>query len=108
MLLDSTDSFKSEKDAAPNLRSLKGMEIIDQIKSDLEHVCPRVVSCADIIALSAREAVKLVCHSSSPSILLLVQLLIAASCLISVWGSSIPIKNGKKRQFCRLHGQSSY
>ncbi|CAN6828158.1 unnamed protein product [Brassica oleracea] len=59
VLLDSTDSFKSEKDAAPNLRSLKGMEIIDQIKSDLEHVCPRVVSCADIIALSAREAVKL-------------------------------------------------
>ncbi|EOA15534.1 hypothetical protein CARUB_v10004951mg [Capsella rubella] len=58
VLLDSDKSFLSEKEAAPNL-SLKGFDVIDSIKSELEEVCPGVVSCADIIVLAARESVEL-------------------------------------------------
>ncbi|CAH8352884.1 unnamed protein product [Eruca vesicaria subsp. sativa] len=52
-------SVTSEKEAGSNI-SLKGLEIIDMIKSELENLCPGVVSCADIVVLSAREYVKLV------------------------------------------------
>lgn len=58
VLLDSNESLTSEKEAGPNL-SLKGLEVIDMIKSELEKLCPGVVSCADIVVLSARESVKL-------------------------------------------------
>ncbi|KAJ1295769.1 hypothetical protein BS78_01G248000 [Paspalum vaginatum] len=50
ILLDGDDS---EKFAKPNLNSVRGFEVIDAIKADLESVCPEVVSCADIVALAA-------------------------------------------------------
>ncbi|KAG6550413.1 hypothetical protein Mapa_008376 [Marchantia paleacea] len=60
VLLNTTDPNEpAEKDAAPNLHSLRGFELIDEIKSRIEAICPRVVSCADIIALAARESVRL-------------------------------------------------
>lgn len=68
VLLDSNESLTSEKEAGPNL-SLKGLEVIDMIKSELEKLCPGVVSCADIVVLSARESVKLVRASFSISLL---------------------------------------
>ena len=65
MLLDDTTSFKGEKTAAPNANSLRGYEVIDTIKSQLESQCPGVVSCADILAVAARDSVVKVSYISS-------------------------------------------
>ncbi|GAB4825137.1 Peroxidase 3 [Ancistrocladus abbreviatus] len=56
VLINSTYSNQAEKAAAPNL-TLRGFAFIDSIKSLLEAECPGVVSCADIVALVARDAV---------------------------------------------------
>lgn len=60
MLLDDTDSLKGEKNALPNKNSLRGFDVIDKIKSDLESASPSTVSCADILTLADREAIYLV------------------------------------------------
>jgi peroxidase len=60
VLLDDTYTLKGEKKAATNIHSLKGFEIIDQIKNFVESECPGVVSCADILTIAARDAVILV------------------------------------------------
>ena len=57
MLLDDTANFTGEKTAAPNNNSLRGFEVIDSIKSQLETSCPGVVSCADILTVAARDGV---------------------------------------------------
>lgn len=46
----------TEKEALLNKGSLRGFEQIDEIKMELECACPGVVSCADILALVARDA----------------------------------------------------
>ncbi|KDP40040.1 hypothetical protein JCGZ_02038 [Jatropha curcas] len=55
ILLDSTNN-PAEKEAIPN-KSLAGFDVIDEIKAKLEEECPGQVSCADILALAARDAV---------------------------------------------------
>ena len=58
ILIDSTKSKSSEKDAGPNL-TVRGFELIDDAKRNLEAACPSTVSCADIITLATRDAVAL-------------------------------------------------
>ncbi|KAK4788658.1 hypothetical protein SAY86_019977 [Trapa natans] len=57
ILLDDTTNFKGEKTAAPNDNSVRGYDVVDTIKSQLESRCPGVVSCADILAVAARDSV---------------------------------------------------
>jgi Peroxidase len=59
-LLDDTSTFTGEKNAGPNANSARGFEVIDTIKSLVEVTCKATVSCADIVALAARDGVSLV------------------------------------------------
>ncbi|KAG6752837.1 hypothetical protein POTOM_042876 [Populus tomentosa] len=56
VLINSTANSTAEKGAVPNL-SLAGFDVIDEIKTELENRCAGKVSCADILALAARDAV---------------------------------------------------
>ncbi|KAJ0028625.1 hypothetical protein Pint_35017 [Pistacia integerrima] len=57
-LLDSTSTIDSEKNANPNNNSARGFEVIDQIKNEVDKICGcPVVSCADILAVAARDSV---------------------------------------------------
>nr|AFK43126.1 unknown [Medicago truncatula] len=58
VLLNSKGKNKAEKDGPPNI-SLHAFYVIDEAKKALEAKCPGVVSCADILALAARDAVYL-------------------------------------------------
>ena len=60
VMLDDVEGFVGEKTAAPNLNSLRGFEVIDAIKSEIEAFCPQTVSCADILAIAARDSVVVV------------------------------------------------
>ncbi|XP_022993385.1 peroxidase P7-like [Cucurbita maxima] len=59
ILLDDTSSFTGEKNANPNRNSARGFDVIDNIKTAVENACPGVVSCADILAIAARDSVVL-------------------------------------------------
>ena len=50
----------SEKSALPNVNSLRGMDVVDTIKASVESACNGTVSCADILAIAARDSVVLV------------------------------------------------
>ncbi|KAE8714727.1 Peroxidase 68 [Hibiscus syriacus] len=59
LLLDNTSSFTGEKNANPNRNSARGFDVVDNIKSAVENVCSGVVSCADILAIAARDSVEI-------------------------------------------------
>ncbi|XP_074311876.1 peroxidase 5-like [Silene latifolia] len=49
--------YNTEMAHPANGISLRGMEVINQIKTEVEKHCPNVVSCADILAYAARDAI---------------------------------------------------
>ncbi|XP_006657392.2 peroxidase 39-like [Oryza brachyantha] len=55
LMLNSHNST-AEKDADPNL-TVRGYEAIEAVKAKVEAACPLLVSCADIMAMAARDAV---------------------------------------------------
>ena len=62
VLLDDTANFTGEKTAFPNLNSwLRGFDVVDEIKAAVNKHChANVVSCADILAVAARDSVQIV------------------------------------------------
>ncbi|OAY33437.1 peroxidase 17 [Manihot esculenta] len=59
LLLDDTPTMLGEKLALSNINSLRSFDVVDEVKEELEKVCPGTVSCADIIIMAARDAVAL-------------------------------------------------
>lgn len=57
VLLDDAPGFTGEKTAQPNKNSLRGFDVVDDIKAQLEDACNQTVSCADILAVAARDSV---------------------------------------------------
>uniref|UniRef100_A0ACD5U904 Uncharacterized protein n=1 Tax=Avena sativa TaxID=4498 RepID=A0ACD5U904_AVESA len=58
ILLNSTANNTAEKDSPLN-KGLRGFDVVDSIKAKLEVACPGVVSCSDVLALAARDSVRL-------------------------------------------------
>lgn len=56
MLLLNSPTGQAEKNAFPN-SGLRGFHVIDKIKTASERQCPAVVSCTDILAIVAGDAV---------------------------------------------------
>ncbi|PHT35959.1 Peroxidase 4 [Capsicum baccatum] len=58
ILLDKIATIDSEKTVVPNNNSIRGFDVIDKIKSEVDKCCGHpIVSCTDIVAVAARDSV---------------------------------------------------
>ncbi|KAL6896878.1 hypothetical protein ACP4OV_007450 [Aristida adscensionis] len=57
VLLADNATFTGEQTAIPNNGSIRGFNVVDNIKAQVEAVCAQTVSCADILAVAARDSV---------------------------------------------------
>ncbi|KAM7528920.1 hypothetical protein LguiB_032330 [Lonicera macranthoides] len=57
ILLEDTKEFKGEQTTPPNNNSLRGFDVIDRIKTMIESSCEGIVSCTDVLAVAARDAI---------------------------------------------------
>ncbi|XP_006665078.2 peroxidase 2-like [Oryza brachyantha] len=69
VLLADAPNFSGEQGAFPNANSLRGLDVVDTIKSQLEASCRQTVSCADILAVAARDSVVALGGPSYPVLL---------------------------------------
>ncbi|PNX90599.1 peroxidase, partial [Trifolium pratense] len=56
ILLNNTETIISEQDALPNINSIRGLDVINQIKFAVEISCQNTVSCSDILNLAAQSS----------------------------------------------------
>ncbi|XP_026452614.1 peroxidase 72-like [Papaver somniferum] len=56
LLLDNSRNIRSEKQSNANRNSDRGFEVIEDIKSALDKAYPQTISCADVLALAARDS----------------------------------------------------
>ncbi|KAG0466004.1 hypothetical protein HPP92_020168 [Vanilla planifolia] len=56
VLLEDSATFVGEQSALQNFNSARGFNVVEEIKSAVEGICPGVVSCADVLAVAARDA----------------------------------------------------
>nr|GMD62940.1 lignin-forming anionic peroxidase-like [Ipomoea batatas] len=56
ILLDESPTIKSEKTALPNLGSVRGYDVIEAAKGELEKACSGIVSCVDVLSVAAHDA----------------------------------------------------
>ncbi|XP_039800897.1 peroxidase 2-like isoform X2 [Panicum virgatum] len=59
LLDDDLPAIQTEKTVPANDNSARGFPVVDDMKAALEHACPGIVSCADILALAAEISVEL-------------------------------------------------
>ncbi|KAF3447295.1 hypothetical protein FNV43_RR12478 [Rhamnella rubrinervis] len=90
VLLDDSATIASEKRSGPNSNSIRGFEVIDEIKAKLEEECPNTVSCADILALAARGSTVL---SGGPNWVLPLGRRDSKSASLSASNNNIPAPN---------------
>jgi peroxidase len=66
VLLNDTATFTGEQTAFPNVGSIRGFTVVDNIKAQVEAICKQTVSCADILAVAARDSVVAVRRTRRP------------------------------------------